>query len=175
MARFASAMGLQLDAVDSSKNMKSEKLGIVEELKEKHKERLARAQQELKRRMATPGKRFDRYYYVSDISLFYKWAYRVGKGWYGFALGNVPQVWTDVLDEFLCWLEIQCPDFEIHQAKIKGRGLRLYLGTKTDFVIPDEKIRSEISQLQNLLSLPQYTQTPIRAARKKRRKHSRKP
>ena len=84
-------------------------------------------------------------------------------------------VWTDVLDEFLSWLEIQCPDFEIHQVKIKGRGLRLYLGTKTDFVIPDEKIRSEISQLEDLLSMPQLTQTPVRAARKKRQKNSRKP
>ena len=71
--------------------MKTKKSGIVEELKEKHKKRLARAQQELKRRMAKPGKRFDRHYYTSDILLFYKWAYRVGKGWYGFALGNVPR------------------------------------------------------------------------------------
>ena len=39
--------------------MKTKKSGIVEELKEKHKKRLARAQQELKRRMAKPGKRFD--------------------------------------------------------------------------------------------------------------------
>jgi hypothetical protein len=80
-----------------------------------------------------------------------------------------------VLDEFLCWLEIQCPDFEIHQVKIKGRSLRLYLGTKTEFVIPDENIRSEICQLQDLLSMPQFISTPVRAARKKRQKHSRKP
>lgn len=169
MKLTARASGLRHD-----KNMKTKKSGILEELKEKHKKRLARAQQELKRRMAKPGKRFDRHYYTSDILLFYKWAYRVGKGWYGFALGNVPPVWRDVLDEFLCWLEIQCSDFEIHQVKIKGRGLRLYLGTKTDFVIPDEKIRSEISQLEDLLSMPQLTQTPVRAARKKRQKHSRK-
>ena len=155
------------------KNMKTKKSGIVEELKEKHKQRLAQAQQELKRRMATPRTRSDSY--ISDVLLFWKWAYRVGKGWYGFSLGDVPRVWTDVLDEFLCWLETQCPDFEIHQAKIKGRGLRLYLGTKIHFVIPDEKIRFEISQLQNLLSNPQFTPTPIRTVRKKRQKHSRKP
>jgi len=153
--------------------MKTKKSGIVEELKEKHKERLALAQIELKRQMATPGTGSDRY--ISDILMFSKWAYRVGKGWYGFSMGDAPRVWTDVLDEFLCWLEIQCPDFEIHQVKIKGIKMRLYLGTKTDFVIRDERIRSEISQLQNLLSLPQVPQTPVRAARKKRRKHSRKP
>ena len=125
--------------------------------------------------MAKPGKRFDHYCYTSDILLFYKWAYRVAKGWYGFSLGNVPRVWTDMLDEFLSWLETQCPDFEIHQVKIKFRGLRIYLGTKTDLFIPSEKIRSEISQLQNLLAMPQFTPTPIRAARKKREKKSRKP
>jgi hypothetical protein len=113
--------------------------------------------------------------YISDVTLFSQWAYRVGKGWYGFALGNVPRVWTDVLDEFLCWLETECPDFEIHQVKIKGRCLRLYLGTKTHLFIPDEEIRSEITQLQDLLVNPPFTPTPIRAARKKQKKHSRTP
>ena len=150
--------------------MKSKKSGIVEELKEKHKERLAQAQQELKKRMAKPRIRSDSY--LSDLVLFSKWAYRVGKGWYGFALGNVPRVWTDVLDAFLCWLEIQCPDFEIHQVKIKCGKLRVYIGTKTRLFIRDEKIRSEISRLEDLLSLPQLTQTPTRAVRKKYRKHS---
>ena len=152
--------------------MKTKKSGIVEQLKEKHKVRLARAQQELKddeKRMRGQCS------YVSDVLLFYKWAYRVGKGWYGFALGNVPRVWTDMLNEFLCWLEIQCPDFEIHQIKMKLGGIRIYLGTKTDFIIPDEQIRSEISQLQNLLHLPPCQSAPVRASRKKRRTQSRKP
>ena len=123
--------------------------------------------------MAKPGKRFDHYYYTSDILLFYKWAYRVGKGWYGFALGNLPRVWTDMLDEFLIWLEKQCPDFEIHQIKMKLGGLRFYVGTKTEFVIPDEKIRCEISKLEKLLRLPSIPQTAVRPGRKKR-KSSRK-
>jgi len=147
--------------------MKTKKSGIVEELKAKHKKRLARAQQDLKRSMAKPGKRFDHYCYTSDILLFYKWAYRVGKGWYGFALGNVPRVWTDVLDEFLEWMEKQRPDFEIHQVKMKFRRLKLYLGTKTDLFIPDEKICAEISKLEKLLSSPEYVETPIRSAGKK--------
>ena len=153
--------------------MKTKKSGIVEELKEKHRERLAHVQQDWKEERAKHRKRSDNY--ISDITMFSKWAYRVGKGWYGFSLGNVPRVWTDMLDEFLCWLEIQCPDFEIHQVKIKGIKVRLYLGTKTGLVISDEKIRSEIFQLQDLLTLPQFTPTPVRAARKKRQKHSRKP
>ena len=153
--------------------MESEKSGIVEKLKAKHKKRLVEAQQELKRQMAKPA--IFPGNYISDILLFQKWAYRVGKDWYGFSLGNVPRVWTDVLDEFLCWLETQCPDFEIHQVKIKGIKVRLYLGTKTDLIIPDENIRSEICQLQDLLSMPQFISTPVRAARKKCQKHSRKP
>lgn len=152
--------------------MKTIKPGIVEELKAKHKTRLTLAQRELKRRMANPGCGFASY--ISSLLLFQKWAYRVGKGWYGFSLNDLPRVWTDVLDEFLCWLETRCPDFEIHQVKIKGRGLRLYLGTKTDLFIPDENIRAEISQLQDLLSLPQLTPTPARPARKKRQTQSRK-
>ena len=99
--------------------------------------------------------------------MFQKWAYRVGKGWYGFALGNIPRVWTEVLDDFLCRLEIQCPDFEIHQIKMKGGGVRIYLGTKNNFVIPDEHIRSEIFELQHLLRLPSSPLAPSRTVRKK--------
>jgi hypothetical protein len=57
--------------------MKTNKSGIVEELKVKHKKRLAQAQQELKKRTARPGTRsvsID-----SDFLLFSKWAYRVGR------------------------------------------------------------------------------------------------
>jgi hypothetical protein len=171
--RFSGLITLRPCMSRIHENMKLEKFGIVEELKEKHEKRLAQAQQELKKRMATPRTRFDSY--ISDVLLFSKWAYRVGKGWYGFSLGDVPRVWVDVLDEFLSWLETERPDFEIHQVKIKGRGLRIYLGTKADLFIPSEKIRSEISQLQNLLIMPQFTQAPIRPPRKKRQVHSRTP
>jgi hypothetical protein len=106
--------------------METTKSGIVEELKEKHKERLARAQQQLRKRMGKPAMRFDSY--DSDVWLFQKWAYRVGKGWYGFSLGSIPRVWTDVLDNFLEWLESQRPDFQIHQVKIKGRGFKALRG-----------------------------------------------
>lgn len=144
--------------------------GIVDQLKTKHKKRLARAQQELKEDKKRMRRQCS---YISDLLLFWKWAYRVGKGWYGFNLGHVSPVWTDMLDEFLSWLETQCPDFEIHQIKMKLGSVRIYLGTKTDFVIRDEKIRAEISKLQNLLRLPPCLPAPIRAARKKRQNKKR--
>ena len=117
--------------------------------------------------MAKPATRSDSY--IPDVLLFWKWAFRVGKGCSGFSLGDVPRVWTDVLDQFLSWLETQCPDFEIHQVKTKGRGLTMYLGTKTKFAIPDENVRAEISKLEHLLTMPQAPQTPPKARKTKNR------
>ncbi len=119
--------------------MNAKKTSIVDELSEKYKEGLARAQKELKKGRPKLGASYE-----SDVMLFMKWAYRVGKGWYGFSLGNVPRVWTDVLDEFFEWMENQRPDFEIHQVKMKFRSMRIYLGTKCDMFIPDKSIRAEI-------------------------------
>ena len=141
------------------------KSGIVDDLAEKYGESLAVAQKELKR-----GRPKQRASYKSDIMLFQKWAYRVGKGWYGFSLGNVPHVWRFVLDEFLEWLEKTRTDFEIHQVKMKFRSMRIYLGTKTDLFIPDENVKAEISKLQKLLSLPPADETIARSARKKRQR-----
>jgi hypothetical protein len=129
--------------------MKTKKSGVVEDLKEKHKKRLARARQELKKRMAMPGQCFDSY--ISDVLLFSKWAYRVGKGWYGFNLGDVPRVWTDMLDDFLSWLETQCPNFEIHQIKMKMGGLRFYIETNSKNRVVNKMVRAEISALESLL------------------------
>ena len=154
--------------------MKTAKSGIVEELAAKHEKRLARAQQELK---ADEKRMRGQCSYISDLMLFWKWAHRVGKGWYGFNLGHIPPIWTEMLDEFLSWLEIQRPDFEIHQIKMKLGSLRFYVGTKTDWVIPDEKIRFEISKLQKLLRLPPCQPSPpspVHAARKTGRINSRK-
>lgn len=156
------AAPLALRSHDQS--MKTENPSIVDELTEKYQARLARAQKSLKKQ-TRPNLRD---WYEADIMLFQKWAYRVGKGWYGFSFGPVPRVWRQVLDDFLEWLEKRRPDFEIHQVKMKARRLRLYLGTKTDFVIPDADIRLEISKLEQLLSLPEPVEPPVRKARKKR-------
>lgn len=85
-----------------------------------------------------------------------------------------------MLDEFLCWLEIQRPDFEIHQIKMKLGILRINIGTKTDFEIPDAAIRSEISKLRAVLRTPHHIQMikkteRAEAARIKRQQRSRKP
>lgn len=69
--------------------MKPPKTGFVEELAAKHAKRLARAQQELK---ADEKRMRGQCSYISDLHLFWKWAYRVGKGWYGFNLGHIPPV-----------------------------------------------------------------------------------
>ncbi|HEX5398950.1 MAG TPA: hypothetical protein VFY06_07870 [Verrucomicrobiae bacterium] len=142
--------------------MKTERSSIVDELAEKYKDGLAHARKELRRASPKPRRGYE-----SDVMLFQKWAYRVGKGWYGFSLGNIPDVWRLVLDDFFEWLEKARPDFVIHQVKIKFRSMRIYLGTKTDLFIPDEKIKAEISKLQKLLSLPPCDETITRPARKK--------
>jgi hypothetical protein len=146
--------------------------GIVDELKEKYKHRLARAEEELRAdRKRWRGCRCN---YISDLLLFEKWAYRVGKGWYGFNLGHVPPVWLDMINDFLSWLELECPDFEIHQVKIKVGGLRLYVGTKTKLMIPDERVRAEISALERLLKTPQYLRS-VRLAEHARLAAQKKP
>ena len=81
-------------------------------------------------------------------------------------MGNVPHVWRRILDEFLNWIEKQRPDFEIHQVKMKFYQLRLYLGTRTDLLIPDKHIRAEISKLQDLLRLHECTEARVRPERK---------
>ena len=125
--------------------------GIAQQLATKYRKPLAKAQRELLR--AKRGSKNGVWNDHADLTLFLKWAYRVGKGWYGFNLGIIPDVWSRVLDDFLGWLETTCPDFEIHQVKMKGAGVRIYLGTKKDLFIPDEMIRAEIRELERLLSL----------------------
>ncbi len=142
---------------------------IVEQLAKKYRIPLARAQQELKRN------RVKQQYDLAagaDLNLFLKWAHRVGKGWYGFDLGRIPPVWTNMLHDFFVWLETACPDFEIHQVKMKGCGMRIYLGTKKDLFIPHESIRSEIQQLQNIFRFPAHPKTPaaVRVVRRKQKK-----
>jgi hypothetical protein len=87
----------------------------------------------------------------ADLYLFMKWAYRVEKGWYGFALGNVPMIWAIVIDEYLTELEKVAPNFKIHQIKLKFGGLRFYvdLGLTNNFEA--EKILNENSKLEELL------------------------
>ncbi len=52
-----------------------------------------------------------------------KWEKHIPEGWYGFDLGYpVPSVWYKVIDEFLDYVQEQCPDFKILQQKCKFGG-----------------------------------------------------
>lgn len=73
--------------------------------------------------------------YDPTVFLFQKWAYRVGKGWYGFDLEGTPMVWGQAINAFLRELEVSAPNFEIHQIKLKFGGLRFYV----DLKLPVEK------------------------------------
>ena len=142
--------------------MKNKSSGIVDQLKAKYKKGLAAARKGQYR--DDPELRAT---YETDLWLFQKWAYRVAKGWYGFALGNVPNVWRLILDEFLEWVEKERPDLKILQVKVKFDLLRLYLGTKTDLFVPDRYIRAEISKLEGLLTLLQCAEASVHAARER--------
>lgn len=134
--------------------MTTKPTGIVAELKQKHKRRLALAQRQLRREETKPRK--TPVSYVEDLRLFWKWAWRVGQHWYGFNVGDIPAVWTDMLDDFLAWLETQCPDFEIHQIKSKLGSIRIYIDTKSADEAVNANVRSEIEKLRDLLRTPKY-------------------
>jgi len=99
--------------------------------------------------------------FSSDIILFQKWAYRVEKGWYGFALSDAPNSWAIIIDEFLAELEKSMPKFKIHQIKLKFGGLRFYVclydeledASRVDSVQADI-IFEEILELQEWLESP---------------------
>ena len=88
-----------------------------------------------------------------DVYLFMKWAYKIPKGWYGFALGNtVPFTWALIIDDFLDEINKVAPDFEIHQIKLKFGGLRFYISINT--LMSKEKddfIHEQVSKLEDLL------------------------
>ena len=87
-----------------------------------------------------------------DLHLFMKWAYRVGKGWYGFALGReVPFVWARIIDDFLDEIEKEAPNFEIHQIKVKFGGLRFYVDLKLEDKEKVKTINDEIVKLCAIL------------------------
>jgi hypothetical protein len=87
-----------------------------------------------------------------DLYLFMKWAHRVRKGWYGFALGKeVPLVWAKIIEDFLDELVKEAPNFQICQIKLKFGGLRFYV----DLNLEDEEkvkvINEEIVKLCAIL------------------------
>lgn len=88
-----------------------------------------------------------------NVYLFQKWAYRVGKNWYGFSLDSAPFLWGLIIDKFLEEIEKECPNFEIHQIKIKFGGLRFYVDLGKDIDMKKAWfVNTEINKLEDLLS-----------------------
>jgi len=136
--------------------MKRKTIEIVEELKKKYKAPLAKASRALKNdyvdgRLKEGAEPLFSTPFEPNIFLFQKWAYRVGKGWYGFALDDIPRVWVRILNDFLAWVELQCPDFEIHQIKSKFGGVYVHIETHCKNEGVNQLVRSEISKLQALM------------------------
>lgn len=91
-------------------------------------------------------------YNSPDLHLFMKWAHRVGKGWYGFALGQeVPFVWALIIDAFLDELALEAPNFEINQIKLKFGGLRFYVDLRLEDKEKAKAINEEIVKLCTVL------------------------
>lgn len=88
---------------------------------------------------------------TTDIYLFMKWAYRVEKGWYGFALNNAPMIWALIIQNFLEELEKEAPDFKIHQIKLKFGRLCFYVDLNIEDKDKIEQIKKEIGKLESLL------------------------
>jgi hypothetical protein len=131
--------------------MKFKKSGIIPELKARYKDRLTLADEQLAKDYVKGRHKSGREYFWVDVELFHIWAYRVRRDWYGFALGNVPYVWKDIINDFLLWLQSQCPDFEILQVKIKMGRLRLYIETNSKDLALNKRVHGEIKKLEALL------------------------
>ncbi len=56
-----------------------------------------------------------------------KWKSRVSQGWYGFSLTPCPELWFDVLDEWLNEAVKSNPNLEILQISVKFGYLKCYL------------------------------------------------
>lgn len=87
-----------------------------------------------------------------DVMLLERWGKRVPKGWYGFS--DINSLWGKIINDFLIELEKECPDFEIHQIKLKYGGLRFYvdLGILSDN--KRDRIEKEVDKLEDILYSP---------------------
>jgi hypothetical protein len=84
--------------------------------------------------------------------LFERWENRISSGHYGFSLEGAPLIWGEIIDEFLQWLDIIAPNFEIQQFKVKFGRFRGYASLNlTDEKLKDE-INKEFEELENWLS-----------------------
>ena len=80
-----------------------------------------------------------------------KWKEYVPVGWYGFALGQVPDQWYNVIDEFLDYMDSILASFEIHQIKLKFGGVRFYVSFDSGDEETNEFITLQIEKLESSL------------------------
>lgn len=84
---------------------------------------------------------------LSEDKLFSKWESRIPDGWYGFSIGfPAPLVWYKAIDEFLDYVKLQNPDFQVLRIKTKYGSIRIYLNNVS------ESIQKEVDQLEAVLS-----------------------
>lgn len=63
-----------------------------------------------------------------EANLYEKWKPNIPDGWYGLSVGwPVPLVWYSVIGEFLDYVKLEKPDFQLLQIKIKYGGIRIHL------------------------------------------------
>jgi hypothetical protein len=82
-------------------------------------------------------------------TLFKKWEKRIGKGWYGF--DSIPDSWAEQIDELLNEIKLICPNFEIHQIKLKFGGIRIYLELNSEDKKIVNYVNEKIDNLENIL------------------------
>lgn len=80
-----------------------------------------------------------------------KWTDYIPRGWYGFAIGKVPDKWFYVIDEFLEYLDSIVSGFEIHQIKVKFGGIRFYIEYDSGDDETNEFIELQIEKLERML------------------------
>lgn len=80
-----------------------------------------------------------------------KWSEYIPDGWYGFAIGRVPDEWFYVIDEFLEYLDSIISKIEIHQIKLKFGGLRFYVEYNAGDDETNEFIQLQIGELERRL------------------------
>lgn len=88
----------------------------------------------------------DEFLPIKYKALKLKWESYIGEGYYGFSIDPpCPEIWYDVVDDFLSYVREECPKFRISQIKIKYGGLKIYL------VGIDDNIKLEIEELEKVL------------------------
>lgn len=85
------------------------------------------------------------------IQLFMQFSYRIPRGWYGFDLEGVPFIWSSIIRDFLNEVEKDCPNYEIHQIKLKYGMAKIHIQLNTKDNKKIEFINKQISELQKVL------------------------